>query len=81
LPEARSFAICFCHVCGVPLPHATRSGKAIVIPVGSLDEDPRFRPERNIFWESRAPWFLETVNLPKYAEYAPAGSSEITASR
>jgi hypothetical protein len=74
LPAAQSFALCFCRTCGTPLPHATRSGKAIVIPVGSLDEDPHVRPGQNIFWDSRAPWFLETGGLPRHAEYAPTGS-------
>ena len=74
LPEARSFAVCFCRHCGTPLPHATRSGKAIIIPAGSLEEDPCFRPGQSIFWDSRAPWFLETGGLPRYAEYAPSNS-------
>jgi hypothetical protein len=74
LPEAQSFATCFCRPCGSPLPHATRSGKAIVIPAGSLDEDPDSRPGENIFWDHRAPWYLETGDLPRFGEYAPSTS-------
>ncbi len=71
LPEAQSFATCFCRTCGSPLPHGTRSGKAVIIPAGSLDEDPKHRPEQNIFWDHRAPWYLKAVELPHFAEYAP----------
>ena len=71
LPAAKSFAVCFCRTCGTPLPHATRSGKVIVIPGGSLDEDPLVRPRQNIFWDSGPPWFLESGGLPRFAEYLP----------
>jgi len=37
LPEARSFATCFCRACGSPLPHATRSGPEGLVPAGVLD--------------------------------------------
>src|SRR5947209_16838305 len=40
LPEARSFSTSFCRRCGSPLPHATRSGREISIPAGSLLDDP-----------------------------------------
>src|SRR5216684_3233169 len=39
LPAARSFATTFCRRCGTPLPHHTRSGREIVVPVGSLNRD------------------------------------------
>jgi len=57
LPTARSFATAFCSTCGAPLPHATRSGREMVVPAGSLNADPRtIRPGTHVFWESRAPW-------------------------
>jgi len=57
LPTARSFATSFCSTCGAPLPHATRSGREVVVPAGSLDAEPQsIRPGTHIFWESRAAW-------------------------
>lgn len=56
LPAARSFATSFCATCGAPLPHPTRSGREIVIPAGSLDENPGAAPTEALFLDSRAPW-------------------------
>ena len=55
LPSAKSFATTFCRNCGSPLPHHTRSGRTIVIPAGSLDEEPSVSPQARIFWESLTP--------------------------
>ena len=35
---------------------------------GLLDGGPPVRPERNIFWSDRAPWFTEVDALPKFSE-------------
>jgi hypothetical protein len=56
LPTARSFATSFCRTCGTPLPHPTRSGREIVIPAGSLDDDPGVVPTERSFPENRAAW-------------------------
>lgn len=57
LPEARSFATSFCRRCGSPLPHLTRSGREVILPAGSLDDDPGVKPSSDVFWGSRAPWY------------------------
>jgi len=72
LPEAESFSTCFCRVCGSPLPHLTRSGKKVIVPAGSLDDDPLVRPERSIWWEYRAAWFKDVNEIPKYDEHFEA---------
>jgi hypothetical protein len=69
LPTARSFATTFCHACGSPLPHHTRSGREIVVPAGSLDVFPSLRPQARIFFASRAPWSDCTEALPVFDEY------------
>jgi len=63
LPTARSFATSFCRRCGSPLPHATRSGREVIIPAGALDADPVSKPDRHLHWGSRAPWYGD--GLPK----------------
>jgi len=50
LPEARSFSTSFCRACGAPLPHATRSGREVIIPAGSLRDDPGVSPEIEACW-------------------------------
>ena len=69
LPEAKSFATCFCTLCGSPLPHATRSGEKIVIPAGSLDEDPGIKPRCGIWRSERAPWYLAPNELTEFEAY------------
>ncbi len=70
-PEAKHFATCFCRNCGSSLPWMSQSGVSVVIPAGTLDEDPGIRPTQNIFWKSRAPWREEVSALPHYDELPP----------
>jgi hypothetical protein len=65
LPQARSFATAFCSRCGTPVPHATRSGREIIIPAGSLDDDPGVKPSVHNCWGSRAAWTAVGGEVPK----------------
>jgi len=65
LPTARSFSTSFCRTCGSPLPHATRSGSEIIIPAGSLRDDPGVSPTLEACWDSRAHWLSDPVELPR----------------
>ena len=64
LAEARSFSTSFCRHCGSPLPHATRSGREIIIPAGSLLDDPGASPTIDSCWSSRARWLSDAISLP-----------------
>lgn len=64
--ETKHFATSFCKKCGSSMPWFGKSGKAVVIPAGSLDEDPSIAPTQNVFWQSRAGWFRSVDMLPKY---------------
>lgn len=64
LPSARSFATAVCADCGCPVPHATRNGAAVIVPAGSLDDDPGARPSRHVHWSSRAAWSAPASDLP-----------------
>ena len=55
--DARHFAASFCKQCGSSLPWLGKSGQAVVVPAGTLDDDPEIRPFQNIFWGSRAVWY------------------------
>jgi len=59
LPDARSFATSFCRRCGSPLPHATRSGRELIVPAGALDGGLHHGPTRRAHWASRASWLAE----------------------
>jgi hypothetical protein len=64
LPEAQSFSSSFCGRCGSPVPHSTRSGREIIIPAGSLDDDPQTKPSTNLHWDSRAGWSVQSDKPP-----------------
>lgn len=66
LEEARHFATTFCRQCGSSLPWLAQSGKAIVVPAGTLDQDPLIRPMHNIFCASKAVWYQAPGCLPDY---------------
>jgi hypothetical protein len=68
LPEAKRFGLQFCTNCGSKVPHHTRDRNWMVIPAGSLDEDPESRPEAVVFWGSRAPWFTDCSEMTKHDE-------------
>lgn len=61
---ARSFSTSFCRKCGSPLRHATRSGREVIIPAGSLRDNPGVSPTIDSCWQSRARWLSDAVNLP-----------------
>jgi hypothetical protein len=68
VPEAKRFGLQFCTNCGGKVPHHTRDHAWMVIPAGSLDEDPISRPQAVVFWGSRAPWFTDCSGMTKHEE-------------
>ena len=68
LPTGKTFAVSFCTRCGTRVPHLIRERSEVLVPAGLLDGDPAARPQHSIFWESKAPWFVETPDLPKFPE-------------
>jgi hypothetical protein len=71
LETAKYFSTCFCRNCGSSLPWLAKTGKAVVVPAGTLDGDPEIKPMQNIFCASRALWFEEPGNLPMNDELPP----------
>ena len=62
------FATCFCKCCGSSLPWLSKSKKVVVIPAGTLDEDPGIKPTQNIFCGSRPAWYSHASSLPEHEE-------------
>lgn len=69
LPGAKYFATAFCKQCGSSLPWINQAGTAIIIPAGTLDEDPHVRPDKNIQFASHADWYVDAADMPKFDEY------------
>ena len=69
--NTKYFATTFCKNCGSSLPWLDKTGKAVIVPAGTLDDDPGIKPMQNIFCESKAIWYVEPDLLPKYEELPP----------
>jgi hypothetical protein len=68
IPEAERFTRQFCSKCGSAVARFVPEKNAIVIPAGSLDNDPPIMPQARIFWDSRASWSCSDDNIPCFAE-------------
>ena len=66
VPGAKYLTTAFCRQCGSSLPWVVKGGRHVVVPAGTLDEDPGVRPQQSIFWGSRASWCPESGELPKH---------------
>lgn len=71
-PEAERFTHAFCRHCGATMPWLNKAHGIMVVPMGSLDDDPGIMPLANIFVDSKASWFTITDDLPKHP--GPLGS-------
>lgn len=65
----RTITSSFCSVCGSPVPYLSKSGKAVVVPAGSLDATPSISPQDNIFWAERATWYEAGVRSKSYDSF------------
>jgi hypothetical protein len=63
--DAERFTHVFCRHCGSTMPWRDERRGMVVVPMGSLDDDPGITPRANIFVESKAPWFTITDDLPQ----------------
>jgi hypothetical protein len=68
LPTAKYWSRCFCSTCGSSLPWLSRTGKMMIVPAGTLDDDPVDRPLRNIYFGSRSPWYVSPSELETHEE-------------
>jgi len=62
----------FCRVCGSNMPVLEGEGAHVIIPAGSVDDDPIVRPIVHIHTASKALWFEITDALPQFSEFPPA---------
>lgn len=66
VPEAKFFTHTFCRACGSSMPRVDEARGIVVVPMGSLDEDPEVRPQAHIFAASKAPWHDIHDDLPRF---------------
>lgn len=56
----------FCTHCGSLVPYVSSNSGKLIIPAGGLSDDPRIRPQDNIFWKDRADWYDAVVGAPRF---------------
>lgn len=71
LPEAKRFTNSFCTVCGGRVPRFIAEAGIVMIPAGSLDNEPQLRPQARIFGESKASWSCDHTDIPTFDNYPP----------
>ena len=70
-PDTKYFATSFCKNCGSLMPWASKSGKVVIVPAGTLDGDPGIRPTQNIYCGSRPDWYTAASSLMEHEEGPP----------
>ena len=62
----------FCKVCGSRVPVLEEDGAHVIIPAGTLDQDPAVRPIVHFHVQSKAPWYTMTDGIEQYPQFPPA---------
>ncbi|MFT5722637.1 MAG: hypothetical protein ACI9W6_002970, partial [Motiliproteus sp.] len=63
-PE-RSFSKAFCSKCGSGLPFVSKSGKSLIVPAGSLNEEPSKELDAQIFCAEQTEWHKAGIDVAK----------------
>ena len=63
-PE-RSFSKAFCNQCGSGLPFISKSGKSLIVPAGSLNDEPSKQLDAQIFCAEQTDWYKAGLEAPK----------------
>lgn len=61
----------FCITCGSPVPVILDELDLVIVPAGTLSDDPGVRPEAHWFVASKAPWVELGDTLTRHEEYPP----------
>ena len=69
LPEAKRFVNSFCEHCGGRVPRFIESAGVVMIPAGSLDDEPGLKPQARIFAGSRASWSCDQSDIEEFEHY------------
>lgn len=61
----------FCSICGSNVPVVEAEDNDVIIPAGTLDDDPGVKPIVHIFSGSKAPWYDLTDDVEQFEEFPP----------
>ena len=66
VPESLAFISTFCASCSSPMPY--NFGEVVIIPAGSLDQDPGTTPRAHIYTGSKAAWHDIADDVEQFEE-------------
>ncbi len=66
----RSFSMVFCTECGSALPFVSKSGQFLIVPAGSLNDEPSKPLDAQIFCEEQAVWHKKGLQAKKVEGFA-----------
>ena len=69
--DTKYFSTAFCKQCGSNLPWKVQTGKVVVVPAGTLNDDPGIQPTQSIFYASGACWYKSPKDLPQHEALPP----------
>lgn len=65
-----AYRVCFCSTCGSPVPDPQDQSDRFELPAGLLDDDPKLQPDKHIFVDYKALWYLIGDQLPQLDKQA-----------
>ena len=65
----RSFSKVFCTECGSGLPYLSQNGSFLIVPAGSINEEPSKSLDAQIFCSEQTEWHKVGVNTHKVAGF------------
>ena len=65
----RTFSKTFCESCGSGLPFLTQNGKSLIVPAGSLNEEPSRKLDAEVFYAEQAEWHKNATNAAKFPRF------------
>ena len=65
----RSFSQVFCTECGSGLPFVSQSGKFLIVPAGSLNQEPTKAVDAQIFCNEQAKWHNSSREADRFPEF------------
>jgi len=66
--DADHLPVSFCRRCSAPMPVLLDDSVTVMIPAGSIDQDPGIRPQAHLHVASKASWVDITDELPQFDE-------------
>ena len=67
--KERSFSKAFCENCGSGMPYLSQSGKSLIVPAGSLNEEPTIKLDAQIFCSEQTQWHKSGLNVTKLSGF------------